>query len=71
MKKRKARNKKTVKDPLSQKTKNLIKNIIFIILILGAALVGFQTNLYAMALGVIIGYLVSQISIFSLTNVHF
>ncbi|MAH07206.1 hypothetical protein CMI38_03080 [Candidatus Pacearchaeota archaeon] len=45
----------------SQTTKKTWRYIIFVILILAAAIVGFQTSLYAMALGVIIGFLITKL----------
>ncbi len=45
----------------SQTTKKTWRYIIFMILILAAVIIGFQTSLYAMALGVLIGFITTKL----------
>jgi len=57
----KKKNQKHQTREISQNTKRAWKHIFFIILLLGAVIVGFQTSLYAMALGIIIGFLIGYL----------
>jgi len=61
MKKRSIKRSKSKTRKLSKKTKSVWAAIIFIILILGAVITGLRTDVYPMAIGILIGFLASKV----------
>lgn len=58
---RKKRRTKQKKEKISRNAKNIWVGIIFIALILGAVITGLQTSFYGVAIGILIGFLSSNV----------